>query len=79
MWINDSKDGFKIVDVTAKGPAEAAGLKTGDVIVSIDGKLAGETTLPDLRKRLRDDAEGTKVKLGLQNGKAVTLTLRDQI
>ncbi len=79
MWINDSKDGFKIVDVTAKGPADAAGLKTGDVIVSIDGKLAGETTLPDLRKRLRDDAAGAKIKLGLQNGKAVTLTLRDQI
>ncbi len=79
MWINDSQGGFKIVDVTAKGPAEDAGLKVGDVIVSIDGKLAGETTLPELRQRLRNDAPGTKVKLGMQNGHYVTITLRDQI
>jgi predicted aspartyl protease len=79
MWINDSRGGFKIVDVTAEGPAEEAGLKAGDVIVSIDGKLAGETTLPQLRTRLRNAAPGTKVKLGMQNGKMVTLTLRDQI
>ncbi len=79
MWINDSQGGFKIVDVTAKGPAEEAGLKAGDVIVSIDGKLAGETTLSDLRQRLRNDPAGTKVKLGMLNGKYVTITLRDQI
>ena len=79
MWINDSQGGFKIVDVTAKGPASDAGLKAGDVIVSIDGKLAGETTLPDLRQRLRNDPAGTKVKLGMQGGKYVTITLRDQI
>jgi C-terminal processing protease CtpA/Prc len=78
MWINDSQGGFKIVDVTAKGPAEEAGLKAGDVIVSVDGKLAGETTLPELRTRLRNDPPGTKVKLGMQNGKYVTITLRDQ-
>lgn len=79
MWINDSQGGFKVVDVTAKSPADEAGLKAGDVIVLIDGKLAGEATLPDLRVRLRNDPPGTKIKLGMQNGKMVTLTLRDQI
>jgi len=79
IWINDSQGGFKIVSVTPKGPAEEAGLKEGDVIVSIDGKLAGETTLPDLRQRLRNSTPGTKVKLGMQGGKYVTITLRDQI
>jgi Aspartyl protease/PDZ domain len=79
MWINDSQGGFEIVDVTAKGPADTAGLKKNDVIVSVDGKPAGEIKLADLRQRLRNEAPGTKVKLGLQSGKMVTLTLRDQI
>lgn len=79
MWVNDSQGGFKIVDVTAKGPAEEAGLKAGDVIVSIDGMLAGEIPLYELRKRLRNKPPGTKVKLGMQTGKYVTITLRDQI
>ena len=36
-------------DVTAQGPAEKAGIKRGDVIVSYDGKKIQETaTLPAL-------------------------------
>jgi hypothetical protein len=79
MWINDSQGGFKIVSITAGGPAAEAGLKEGDVIVSIDGMLAGEIPLYELRKRLRNDKPGTKVKFGMQSGKYVTITLRDQI
>ncbi|MBW2616485.1 MAG: DegQ family serine endoprotease [Deltaproteobacteria bacterium] len=42
LRLKDEK-GALVVDVTADGPAEKAGLKRGDVIVSFDGKKIKET------------------------------------
>jgi hypothetical protein len=81
-WLNLSSAGFKVMDLTATGPAQAAGLKVGDEITAVDGVPAGQIGLPDLRRRLRNDPAGTQVKLNvLANGqaRAVTLTLQDQI
>jgi hypothetical protein len=81
-WLNLSSTGFKVMDLTATGPAQAAGLKVGDEITAVDGVPAAQIALPDLRRRLRDDPAGTQVKLDvLANGQArvVTVTLRDQI
>lgn len=36
--INDEKDGVKVEEVQPNGPAEKAGMKTGDVIVAFDGE-----------------------------------------
>jgi len=36
--INDEKDGVKVEEVQPDGPAEKAGMKTGDVIVAFDGE-----------------------------------------
>ena len=45
----DKEQGALVGDVTAQGPAEKAGIKRGDVIVSYDGKKIQETaTLPAL-------------------------------
>jgi serine protease Do len=45
----DKEQGALVGDVTAQGPAEKAGIKRGDVIVSYDGKKIHETaTLPAL-------------------------------
>jgi PDZ domain/Aspartyl protease len=82
MWINQSDDGFKIVDVTKGGPAEKAGLKVGDELVAVDGKPAGSIHLYDLRRRLRDDAPGTVVTFAVKDGAAsrdVKVTLEKQI
>lgn len=82
FWINKSDKGFKIVDLTAGGPAEAAGLKTGDEITSVDGKPAGAIPISDLRARLRNDPAGSKVSLDVERDgapRAVVLTLKDQI
>lgn len=82
FWINSSAKGFKIVDLTAGGPAEAAGLKVGDEITAIDGKPASDFKLYDLRTRLRTQAAGSKVSLSVESSGAsrdVVLTLRDQI
>jgi hypothetical protein len=81
-WINATPAGFKIVDITAKGPAETAGLKTGDEITVVDGKAASSIAISDLRQRLRNDAPGTNIDLTvLSEGKSreVKLVLRDQI
>jgi S1-C subfamily serine protease len=79
MWFNVTPEGYRIIAVTPGGPAEAAGLKAGDVITAIDGKPVGELLLPDIRQRFRDDAPGTPVRLRLAGGRDVTVTLRDQV
>jgi hypothetical protein len=82
FWINTSPAGFKIVDLTAGGPAQAAGLKVGDEITTVDGAPAASIPISDLRQRLRDQPAGTKVRMTVQSGAAtrpVTLVLKDQI
>ena len=80
--MNRSSAGFAVMDVTATSPAAAAGIKTGDTIVTVDGKPAKDIILPDLRKRLRSDAPGTVIHFGVVHGgatKDVAVTLRDLI
>jgi len=82
LWINTSPAGFKIVDLTAGGPAQGAGLKVGDEITIVDGAPAASIAISDLRQRLRDQPAGTKVELTIQSGgsaRPVTLVLKDQI
>ena len=82
MWIDAGKDGAEIMDVTEKGPAEAAGIKTGDVITAVDGKLATSIPLYELRRQLRDGAPGTIVTFTVKRGTdshQIPVTLRDQI
>jgi membrane-associated protease RseP (regulator of RpoE activity) len=82
MWINQSATGYKVVDVTKGTPADNAGLKAGDEIVSVDGKPAAATPLYDMRARLRNDAPGTVVKFTVKRGnetKDIAVTLKDLI
>jgi hypothetical protein len=82
MWINGAPEGFKIIDITKGGPAEAAGLQKDDIITAIDGKPATGLELPDVRKEWRNAPAGTAVKLTVKHGantKTVTVTLRDLI
>jgi hypothetical protein len=80
IWINGDPQGFKIVEVSKGTPAEAAGLKAGDIIVAVDGKPATGIALYDLRQRLRDDAPGTIVKFSLKGGaRDVSVTLKDLV
>ena len=78
-WFNIDSDGFKVIDVTRGGPAEAAGLKVGDVIVAVDGKPVSGSALAALRERLRNAAPGSVVTFHLASGKDMKITLKDQI
>jgi hypothetical protein len=86
MWINLADGGYEIEDVVPGSPAAEAGLKVGDVILALDGKSAGDLPLSEARKRLREPAPGTPVRLSVKSGggtqggvREVTLVLRDLV
>ena len=49
--------GVVVSDVWPQGPAEAAGLQPGDILVSVDGELAENLPTVTYRFRLRDSTE----------------------
>jgi serine protease Do len=66
--------GVLVGDVTQDGPAQAAGIQRGDVIVKIDGQPA--TSVPQLRNRIAMVKPGTEVKLMVvRDGKRKNITL----
>ncbi|MEP7011846.1 MAG: PDZ domain-containing protein [Acidobacteriota bacterium] len=83
IWLLTDPEGLRVKDVAAGGPAAKAGLKVDDLIVAIDGKKATEIALPDLRIRLANDPEGTKVGLTVKGKKgkerAVGMVLRELV
>ena len=76
VWIERGARGFEVVDVVADGPAAAAGVKPGDVIVAIDGKAFAALPLSAARDALKGPA-GRKVRLRIEGGADRIVTLRD--
>lgn len=69
-------DGVYVAGVSPGGPADQAGVKSGDVIVALDGKKlaasGASSANVELMQRLRDVKPGDKVKLQyLRDGKLV--------
>lgn len=82
MWVNQGAGAFEVMDVTAGGPAAAAGIKVGDKIVEVDGRPAAGIALPDLRNKFKSDPAGTKVRLAVKSGEQqrdVELVLKDLV
>jgi hypothetical protein len=82
LWINQSPEGFAVIDVTKGAPADQSGLKQGDIIVGVNGQPATSLKLYDVRKDLRDEAPGTVVTFTVRRGDSqstVPVTLRDLI
>ncbi|WP_262246854.1 Do family serine endopeptidase [Parapedobacter soli] len=74
----DDVNGLYIMDVVAKGAAEEAGLKKGDIITKLDGRTV--TSSSDLQERIYRLRPGDKVKLTYKrDGKErdVTVTLKE--
>lgn len=67
---------FNLGMVAPGSPAEAAGLKTGQVITAVNGRPAADLGVAGLTA-LRTAAPGAALALTLQTGETVTLTLKD--
>ncbi len=78
-FFKENADAFKISSVAAGTPAAEAGLRTGDMISTIDGKPASQVSGWDLRRSMRA-TPGTRVTLSLlRNGQPLSavVILRD--
>ena len=74
--------GLGIAEVVAGGPADAAGLRAGDVLSAVDGSKSEATDLSGLRYRLRNAPVGTAVTFDVLRGTTKipkTVILKDQI
>ncbi|MEO6565156.1 MAG: PDZ domain-containing protein, partial [Casimicrobiaceae bacterium] len=78
VWLERAADGFKVIDVVAAGPAAQAGLKTGDVIVEVNGRAWSELTLPVVRDILRG-TPGVRVRVKTGGGTEGAIVLRDLV
>jgi hypothetical protein len=82
LFLIDASGALTVISVFRGSPAAAAGMAKGDVIVSVDGTAASNTTLADLRTLLQGPA-GTVVHLHLRGPagreRDVALTLADYI
>lgn len=62
--VQDADGNMEVTEVLPNSPAEAAGVKKGDTIVTMDGKEIVRITYGDALNRL-DGTAGTKVALGI--------------
>ena len=62
-------EGAQVSEVTAGGPAEAAGIKSGDIIVDVNGRAVSDST--ELIVAIRTYAPGETITLGIKDGDSV--------
>jgi len=82
MWLNQSGESFAVMDVIAGGPAATAGIKIRDKILAIDGRPAGQLSLPAIREQFKSQPPGTRLRLAIQSGEEkrdLDLILKDLV
>ena len=68
-------EGVLVADVMPGGPAEASGLRSGDVILDFEGQPTAE--VPDLQRAVADTVPGTAAKVTvLREGRRETLSVK---
>ncbi|MEO6580671.1 MAG: aspartyl protease family protein [Sphingomicrobium sp.] len=71
---------YFVRDLLAGGPGEQAGIRTGDELLSIDGRTVGRLSLDQVRSILRSPTPTTSLRL-VRGGRTYTasITLRDLV
>jgi putative serine protease PepD len=62
-------EGAQVSGVTEGGPAAAAGIKTGDIIVDVNGRAVSDST--ELIVAIRTYAPGDTITIGIKDGTGV--------
>jgi serine protease Do len=81
-WGLNAKGGIIINEVAKDSPADSAGLKTGDIMIKIDGKEIGlnkEENMPIFQRQIAELGAGAKANFEIlrrQDGKIDTLNLQ---
>jgi predicted aspartyl protease len=70
MGMADGDDAIRVTFVASGGPAEAVGLKEGDVVARINGQAANKAQVA-----LADAGPGTPLTLTLQDGRTMRIVL----
>ena len=78
LWVERGDKGYEVVDVMAGGPAAAAGVKAGDLIIGVNGKAWTSMPLSAVRAELKA-APGRKARLKMVGGAERVVTTRDLI
>jgi carboxyl-terminal processing protease len=76
--VEERRDQLLVLAPIEGSPADRAGVRAGDVIVSVDGHDPGAEPLDRLVKRLRG-APGSRVKIGVRRGAAPALLSFDLV
>lgn len=68
-WANPDAKGLKVAGVTAGGPAAAAGIKAGDLLISVTGRDLTSSNVEEVMKSLKP---GQEVKIVYERDKVRT-------
>jgi hypothetical protein len=82
MWMGQDGGHFIVVDVIKGGPADDAGIKQGETILSVDGVSTDQLVLPEVRERMRREAVGRRITLSIMSSgtkHTAVVTLRDLV
>jgi hypothetical protein len=82
LRISGMPNGYVVTDVADNSAADAAGLKAGDLITSVNGQAARPALLSDVREALRAAPPGNRVELTYDRDgvhHALSLELRDRL
>ena len=83
VWLSQQGEAFEVFDVISGGPADLAGLKTGDTVIAVDGTASARLVLTEVRDRWKRAEPGTAVKVRVRTGSGdvrdVRLTLKDLV
>jgi hypothetical protein len=80
LRIDVEPTGFRVVSVAKGTPAAEAGIRVGDLIVTVNGKPSTSISLPEIRDELRERPAGSVFTMGVRTDdktREVQLTLRE--
>lgn len=77
LFVTFEGDHYEVRHVSASGPAAGAGIKVGDRLVTIHGRKVDANFAERLESEWPFEPAGTKVELGLADGRVVVVTLAD--